>query len=66
LSGRTAFPITTSTTAAGHAAVTTPLPSASALEGLVFYDQWLVVPSGTAGCSAFGTDFSNAIAVVIQ
>ena len=56
------------TDANGDASILVPIPNDPALEGVSFFQQWLVgVPSGTtAGCASFGTDLSNAFETTIQ
>ncbi len=59
------FGFSTTTDFDGDASVAMPLPFSSSLEGLVFYDQWLVL-SPAAQCAPLGTDLSNALRVQIQ
>ncbi|MEM7203357.1 MAG: hypothetical protein AAF628_24045 [Planctomycetota bacterium] len=55
----------TTTSAAGHAALRTPIPASSAFIGASLLDQWLTL-SPTPQCSIVDVDLSNAIRVTIE
>ncbi len=61
----TGFAFGASTDFRGNASVAMSIPANSSLAGLTFYDQWLVTAPAPF-CAPVGTDFSNAIRVVIQ
>lgn len=54
------------TTGAGAASFSTPIAAGASVAGLVFYEQWAVLPGAGGSCGPLGASMSNAIQVTFQ
>jgi hypothetical protein len=51
---------------AGASTFTTAIPPSATLAGLVFYEQWAVVPGSGGSCAALAASMSNALKITFQ